>query len=204
MEEERRKIIAKHGVTFYVTESGVVYNENGRLLNQTTDKLGYKRVARRDYENKPHTFLVHRLVAQAFLGDIEGKQVHHVDRNPSNNHVSNLQIKDQHEHDKEHKWKYPEKAKCVICGNDFYPYETKRKDPKVCSKECWLKYMKQVAGARARPVNQYDKNGNFIKKWDMIREAAIEIGGFESNITKCCRGDIKSYKGYKWEYANDD
>ena len=204
MEEEKRKVIAKHGATFYVTESGTVYSSIGKLLYQQTNELGYKSVVGRDYQNKSHRFFVHRLVAQAFLGDIEGKQVHHVDRNPSNNHVSNLQIKDQHEHDKEHKWKYPEVANCVICGREFKPYESKRKDPKVCSKECWLKYMKILAIKCARAVNQYDTNGNFIKTWDSTSEAAEEVMGFSSNIVKCCKGRIKTYKNFKWEYADEN
>ena len=36
--------------------------------------------------------LVHRLVASAFLGDITDMTVNHIDGNPSNNHVSNLEI----------------------------------------------------------------------------------------------------------------
>lgn len=39
------------------------------------------------------TFLVHRLVAQAFIGDLgAGKQVDHIDGHHSNNHVANLRI----------------------------------------------------------------------------------------------------------------
>jgi len=38
----------------------------------------------------PHK--VSRLVAEAFIGDVEGMEVHHIDRNPANNGVDNLQV----------------------------------------------------------------------------------------------------------------
>ncbi|MGE7932149.1 NUMOD4 domain-containing protein [Viridibacillus arvi] len=43
-------------------------------------------------EGKPKDFLVHRLVAEAFILKIEGKDsINHIDGNPKNNHVSNLE-----------------------------------------------------------------------------------------------------------------
>ena len=39
--------------------------------------------------------LVHRLVASAFLGDVAGKVINHLDGNTSNNAASNLEITDQ-------------------------------------------------------------------------------------------------------------
>lgn len=43
-------------------------------------------------DGKPKDFLVHRLVAEAFIPKIEGKEhVNHLDGNPKNNHVSNLE-----------------------------------------------------------------------------------------------------------------
>ena len=41
---------------------------------------------------------VHRIVAVCFIGDIENKEVHHIDQNRSNNKVSNLKILSFEEH----------------------------------------------------------------------------------------------------------
>ena len=49
------------------------------------------------------------------------EDVHHIDGNPLNNSLSNLEIKIHGIHQKEHnpkKYK-PKKRKCIICGNKF-------------------------------------------------------------------------------------
>lgn len=62
-----------------------------RILKQKTDKSGYKRVDL--WKNKkPTTFLVHRLVAIAYIEKPKGKEcINHIDANPSNNYVTNLE-----------------------------------------------------------------------------------------------------------------
>ena len=54
--------------------------------------------------------------------------------------------------------------------------------------------------ARSKAVNKLDKNGNFIKKYDSIKEAALETSIKASNICSVLKGKTKSTKGYKWEY----
>lgn len=57
-----------------------------------------------------------------------------------------------------------------------------------------------------RKVNQYDKNGNFIKQWncitDFFRKNNINLKS--SNITNCCKGRRKTAYGYIWKYANEN
>lgn len=49
-------------------------------------------------DGKPKDYLVHRLVAEAFIPKVEGKNcVNHVDGNPKNNHVLNLEWCDHKE-----------------------------------------------------------------------------------------------------------
>lgn len=62
-----------------------------RILKQKTDHNGYKRVSL--WKNKVRKdFLVHRLVAFSFLPIVHGKEyVNHIDGNPSNNYLGNLE-----------------------------------------------------------------------------------------------------------------
>lgn len=68
-----------------------------RILKLKTDKNGYKRVTL--WKNKkPHDYLVHRLVAIAYLPVVTYKEcVNHMDGNPSNNHLGNLEWCDYRE-----------------------------------------------------------------------------------------------------------
>lgn len=56
----------------------------------------YESVHLSDYDKSKTTF-IHRLVAEAFIGDVTGKVVDHIDFDPSNNKASNLQILTQRE-----------------------------------------------------------------------------------------------------------
>jgi hypothetical protein len=56
---------------------------------------------------------------------------------------------------------------------------------------------------RRRPILQYSLNGDFIKKYEYILDAATEIGGTHSNICKCASGKGKSAYGFIWVYENN-
>jgi hypothetical protein len=62
-----------------------------KLLNPDVDKLGYKRV-RLYHNSKSKKFQIHRLVALMFIPNPENKPfINHIDCNPSNNRVDNLE-----------------------------------------------------------------------------------------------------------------
>jgi len=67
-----------------------------RIMKLKTDKSGYKRATL--WKNgKGKDFLVHRLVAIAFISNPKGYElINHRDGNPSNNNVSNLEWTDYH------------------------------------------------------------------------------------------------------------
>jgi len=63
----------------------------GRMLKPAIDKKGYKRVAIM-VDGKLTTLKVHRIVAKAFIENVNDKpQVNHIDGIKTNNHVSNLE-----------------------------------------------------------------------------------------------------------------
>lgn len=82
---------------YQVSNTGRVrsLNYNGtrktKVLKQITDKLGYKRV-NLFKNNKKKNYLVHRLVALAFIPNPNNYPIiNHKDENPSNNYYKNLE-----------------------------------------------------------------------------------------------------------------
>jgi hypothetical protein len=82
---------------YSVSEDGVVRRDAGygcrksRILKPDTDKHGYKKVTL-SKNSKQKRFLVHRLVAEAFIPNVENKpHVNHKDSNRLNNRVCNLE-----------------------------------------------------------------------------------------------------------------
>lgn len=90
------KVRTSKGKQTHSTKHGV-RNWKQREMKLKTDKGGYKRVCL--YKNKkPKTFLVHRLVAMNFLNKKIGKDIiNHIDGNPSNNKIENLEWCDHKE-----------------------------------------------------------------------------------------------------------
>jgi hypothetical protein len=54
--------------------------------------------------------------------------------------------------------------------------------------------------SKTKKVIQYDKENNFIKEWDSIKEVK-EITGI-THISSCCRGKRKTAGGYIWRYKD--
>ena len=54
----------------------------------------------------------------------------------------------------------------------------------------------------SKPIIQFSKDGEFIKKWDCITDVLRELGINQGNICKCCKGERKTAGGYKWLYAD--
>ncbi|NRA76846.1 MAG: HNH endonuclease [Pseudoalteromonas sp.] len=98
--------------SYTVDVYGVVRNiKTGKLKEHSVGPKGYHRVNLWK-ENKQKQMLVHRLVAEAFLGSRDGKlTVNHIDSNKSNNALSNLEWA-THKENENHKRKH--------YGNDYH------------------------------------------------------------------------------------
>ena len=53
-----------------------------------------------------------------------------------------------------------------------------------------------------KPINQYDLEGNFIKRWDSAAAAAKSLNKPSNNLTDCCKGKLKTAYKFIWKYAN--
>ena len=84
--------IAKRSI-YQVSETGQIRNLiTGTLYKISTNSIGYSTVK----VNKKW-FLIHRLVAENFIGKIDNKVVHHKNNIPIDNRVENLEITTQSE-----------------------------------------------------------------------------------------------------------
>lgn len=74
------------------------------------------------------------------------------------------------------------------------------------SEEVKAKVKKSVTELQGEAINQFSKNGDFIKRWDSISEASRQLGIDRANIGHCCahRPNHNSAGGYIWRYVNDN
>lgn len=54
----------------------------------------------------------------------------------------------------------------------------------------------------SKPVLQYDLLGNFIREWPSMIKVEEELGIYNSSISQCCLGNLKSAGGFIWKYKN--
>ena len=55
----------------------------------------------------------------------------------------------------------------------------------------------------SKKVIQLDKLGNILREFSSMTEAYIFLGvnpKTSSHISNCCKGTMKTYKGYIWKY----
>lgn len=153
----------------------------GKLLKPWITKNGYVIIK---LGRKHKHFLVHRLVANAFIPNPYNKpQVDHINSDRSNNNVSNLRWVTQTENNlnpiTHRKMCESKKGKNHPMYNKNQSDETKKK--------------------KSKAVIQKSINGEIIREWFGQSEAAHNLGIDSSNISRCCSGRLKTYKGFIWE-----
>ena len=62
---------------------------------------------------------------------------------------------------------------------------------------------KGKASLRKKAILQYDKDNNFIAKYESLTIAGQTIGGDIRNISACCLGKKKTAYGYVWKYESE-
>lgn len=54
------------------------------------------------------------------------------------------------------------------------------------------------------PVLQYDLDGNFIRRFESMTEAAESIGRMVTQISSCCKKICTSCGGYRWSFEGEE
>ncbi len=165
--------------------------------------------------------------------DVKKNQINHIDGNKLNNNVSNLEWvtakENQHlaieaglrqfdtiycfSKDKVLVAEYPSApvaAKAVGINVNLIQQEINKEKKALSGGFYWSKSPELGEAknypnlGKAKRVNQYDLNYKFIMSYESIGAAARALGLNSSNhIGECCRGKIKTYKGFIWRYSED-
>ena len=181
MQQEEWRDVEGYEGKYQVSNWGNVrslnYNNMGFANNlKPNDKItgGYLCVYLRK-NNKTKQYKIHRLVAETFIPNFENKLcVNHIDGNKLNNNVDNLE------------W-------CTSSENNKHAYRCGLK------KGTWLN-KRGIQHPTSKSVAQYDKNGEFIKKYESITEASNETKIIKKAICNCLRKKSKTSGGYIWRY----
>lgn len=150
------------------------YIKKDIILKQRISKHGYCTIS---FRRK--SFLVHRLVAKAFILNPENKpQVNHIDGDKLNNNLNNLE------------W-------CSRLENMRHAFNLGLIKP---NKEHQKNITEKARVVNLKPVSKYSKQGILLENYNSIREASIDNNLPESNISMCCNGKLKTCGGFKWKF----
>ena len=146
---------------------------DGRILKATADSKGYLRL-RVTLQGVKKSYKVHRLVAQAFIENPEGKaQVNHIDGNKTNNHVENLE------------WvSNKENARHAISSGLW---------------DSVIKGAKKENENRKKPIIAYSLGTGESLQFESISDAEKTLG--TRHITDVLKGKRRQAKGYTFSYA---
>lgn len=141
------------------------------IMKQTLNYKGYLQLCLRK-NNKGYHFMVHRLVAQAFIPNPDDlPQVNHKDGNKQNNKVENLE------------W----------CTNSYNQLHAN----KMGLNKHRIERTKEVCN---KPVVQLTLDGKEINKFKSLKEASNKTGCSYKAMSLCALGKTKSSGGYIWKY----
>lgn len=201
MEEIWKDIINYEG-KYEVSNLGRVrslsYNGTGEIkfLKQSTNKRGYKRVGLCK-DGKTKHYYVHRLVAMTFIPNPNNyKEVNHKDEKPSNNDVKNLE------------W-------CDTKYNNNYGTRGKKISKSLKGKTFNEEYRKKLSeghkgknkgkdNPNAKPILMYDREGNFIRRFDCISDTNEYFGKKNAykNVSSCLRGERPTAYNHIFKYED--
>ena len=63
------------------------------------------------------------------------------------------------------------------------------------------KYFSVNVNVASKETYGYDLEGNFIKKWESSRKAALELGYPPKKVSEVCIGNVPKYKDYMFNYT---
>lgn len=145
----------------------------GTIISPSIGTNGYYGVHLfKDGKGKP--FLLHRLIASAFLGENPDLDVNHKDGNRTNNFIENLE------------W-------CTRSDNLNHSY-------KKLGRHGVNKNRYGVLNKLSKPIDMFTLKGEYIRSFAGASEASRVMKIQQSEISKTAYGKRNQAGGYKWRY----
>ena len=156
--------------------------EDGRIWSYASNKWlkpnlrqdDYLRVKLSDNDGKIKTYLHHRVVYESVTSQPipDGLDVNHINEIKTDNRFENLNLMTRKE-------------------NNNHGTHNERVSKALTNHP-----------SKSKQVVQYDKDGNLIQVWPSTIEVHRQMGYSYGKISRCCRGECKTYKGFIWKFAS--
>jgi len=99
---------------------------------------------------------------------------------------------------KKHTQETKDKIKIAATGRKFSDEVNKSKGRK--GRESNRKGIFSENHPRSVKVLQFDLNDNLIKEWNCLMDIRRELDYHIGNVSSCLKGNLKTYKKFKWQY----
>ena len=170
---------------YEIYEDGRIFSYfTKKFLKPATNKDGYQVVGLIDNNGKRKKYLVHRVIYEVFSGEQipEGMQCNHIDEDKTNNQKSNINLMTPKENVN---WgtRTERASKSISKALTNNPKRSKAmtNNPKI-----------------SKAVGAF-KNGELVMVFPSTNEAKRQ-GFHQGNVSACCRGEMKTHRGYTWRY----
>ena len=163
---------------------------------------GYAHVTLFDRNGNRKTLQVHILVGHAFVeGYFEGAEIDHINTICDDNRADNLRWV-THKENMENTLTREKLSECQMGEKNHRYGKTLSEDHKKRLVESNTgRYGKLHPNSKS--IIQMTLDCKVIRIWEATREVERELGYDHTGVSACCRGKLKTYKGYKWMYYED-
>lgn len=196
------------------------YRRSGKLklLKQYTDKKGYEYV-RLSKNGKGKIYKVHRLVAMAFIPNPDNLPiVNHIDECKNNNMVSNLEwctvaYNNTYGTARKRASEKMRGEKSPLYGKHLSEEHKKKMSESHKGKTLSEEHKKNISESlkgknnpNAKAILMYDKEGNFIRRFECARDTNEYFGkkSAYTNVSRCLRSEGQTAYGFIFKYEDKE